>query len=123
MTKKKILIVDDEKSVTEMVREYLEQTERFEAREENLGAQVLEAAREFRPDLILMDEVMPDLNGNEVYTRLRKDGELQGIPVIFLTGLVTKNETEAQEGMIAGHVFIAKPIIFEELTGIIDKHL
>jgi len=85
MNRKKILVVDDEVSLTRMLKRNLEATGRYEVCEENFGARALEAARAFGPDLIVLDVMMPDADGGEVASRLGEDPRLRDVPVIFLT--------------------------------------
>lgn len=123
MTKRKLLVVDDEISLTRMLKLNLEQTGKYEVRTENYGSKTLDAALEFRPDLILLDIMMPDVIGSEVAAQLLDDEELQDIKIIFLTALVSKQETETADGKIAGRSFIAKPVKFDELVESIEKEL
>lgn len=123
MTKRKLLVVDDEISLTRMLKLNLEQTGKYEVRTENQGSKTLDAALEFRPDLILLDIMMPDVIGSEVAAQLLDDEELRDIKIIFLTALVSKQETETADGKIAGRSFIAKPVKFDELVESIEKEL
>ena len=121
MTKRKILVVDDEVSLTRMLKLNLEETGEYEVKTENKGSNTLNAALEFRPDLILLDIMMPDMIGSEVAAELLNDNELKDIKIIFLTALVSKEETETTEGKIAGRSFIAKPVKLDELIESIEK--
>jgi CheY-like chemotaxis protein len=76
----------------------------------------------FRPDLILLDIVMPEADGGEVAARIEADPELQKTPIVFLTALVTR--AEAKAGLRGqGHSFVAKPISIPELINAIEEHL
>jgi len=123
MTKRRILAVDDEAGLTRMIRLNLEATGRFEVREENFGAHALEAARDFRPDLILLDVMMPDMEGSEVAAQLKEDPVLKTTPVVFLTAIVTREETAPTGSEIGGHTFLAKPVKAAELIACIDGEL
>ena len=123
MNKQRILVVDDEPSLTRMIRLNLESTGKYEVREENRGARALEAAREFMPDLIFLDVMMPDMSGDEVASQLREDPQLRHIKFVFLTAIVTKQETEATGSDIAGNTFLAKPVKKHELLGCIERFL
>jgi DNA-binding response OmpR family regulator len=120
---KKILIVDDEKSVTEALELELRKTGGFDVRTENRGKEAFAAAKEFKPDLILMDVIMPDMDGGEIAGRIKADSELKGTPVVFLTAAVTKDEVVAQNSSIGGYPFIAKPVSTEELLDCIRKNI
>lgn len=123
MGRKKILIIDDEEFFTKLVKLNLEKTGRYEVRAENKGAQGLVSAREFKPDLILLDIMMPDMEGSEVIVQLKNDASTRDIPVVFLTAVVKKEEVESGCGLIGGHPFIAKPISTSELINCIEKNL
>ena len=121
--KKRILVVDDEPAITRMVKLNLEQTGRYEVRTENLGRRAIESAREFRPDLILLDVMMPGMLGSEIASQLKADPELRSIRYVFLTAFVTKDEELRSSGQIGGHTFIAKPISADDLCRVIEDHL
>ncbi|MBI5910812.1 MAG: response regulator [Betaproteobacteria bacterium] len=120
---KRILVVDDEPAITRMIKLVLEQTGRYEVRTENLGRKAVEAAREFRPDLILLDVMMPGMLGSEIGMRLQDDPELRAIKFVFLTALVTKDEELRSTGQIGGHTFVAKPISADELCRVVEDQL
>src|SRR5262245_40110223 len=109
--KKKILVVDDEINITSFLKSYLEDTGRFEVRTENSGEAAVEAARKFLPDLVLLDIMMKNVSGDGVADRMKNDADLRKTPIIFLTGIVTKEEVEANGGKIGGYPYIAKPIL------------
>ncbi len=121
--KKRILVVDDEPALTRMVKMNLERTGDYEVRTENQGAKVVTAVREFWPDLILLDVMMPDMSGDEVSQQLREDPVLAGIKVVFMTAIVTKEETSEMGGNIGGNEFLAKPVKTEELIATIERLL
>ena len=121
--KKKILIIDDEKGFTEVAKLNLEETGSFEVQIENRGSQGLAAAQEFQPDLILLDIIMPDMDGGQVANQLKADEATRDIPIIFLTAAVTGTEVDSHGGLIGGHPFIAKPGSIEELIACIEEQL
>ena len=123
-TKKKILVVDDEHNITTFLKSYLEDTGRFEVRTENSGEMAFEAAKGFCPDLILLDIMMKDMSGDGIADQLKNDPGLRKTPIVFLTGIVTKEEVEANGGVIGGYPYIAKPILaMRELLDCIDANL
>jgi len=123
MKKHKILIVDDEHGFTDMVKLNLEATGRFEVKIENISNQALNAAALFKPDLILLDVIMPEVEGPDVLNEIRNNELTQNIPIIFLTATVTKEEVDAEQGRIGGHSFLAKPSSISELLSCIDERL
>jgi CheY-like chemotaxis protein len=123
MVKKKILIVDDEESFGKLVKMNLEDTGEYEVRAETKGARAIPAAREFKPDFILLDIVMPDMDGGEVAQLLKEDKELKGIPIGFLTALVRDYEVAPKGETIAGHPFIAKPVTVGQLISFIKNNM
>jgi CheY-like chemotaxis protein len=121
-TKRRILIVDNDRDTTHLVKILLEKTGRYSVLEENDATKAHQSAQNFRPDLILLDIVMPETDGGEVAAQIQADPELQRTPVIFLTALVTETETKA--GLrIQGHPFLAKPINIPELINGIEENL
>ena len=119
---RRILIVDNDKNTTRLVRILLEKTGRYVVFEENDSTRAHQTARNFRPDLIFLDVVMPDQDGGEIAAQFRADPELQYTPIIFLTALVTR--AEANTGLhIDEHPFLAKPIDIQELIKAIEAHL
>lgn len=120
MAKKRILIVDDEKAFTEMLKLNLESTGTYDIKIQNDSKNVILTAMEFCPNLILLDVIMPYKDGPEVFIELQNNSQLNKIPVIFLTATVTSEEAKAQEGIIGGHKFIAKPCSFETLLYVIE---
>ena len=124
MTKRKILIIDDEPGFTHVVRLSLERTGFYEVKEENASLRALSAAREFKPDLILLDVVMPGMDGGDIAAKLKADPELCDIPVVFLTATVPKRETTGGGSLVSGgFVFLAKPVGIKELIKCIEDNL
>ncbi len=123
MGKKRILIIDDEVGLTRLLKLNLEQTGAYEVRTENQGSRALAAAREFRPDLILCDVIMPDLEGSDVASQIKADPVLTATPLVFVTAVVSREEVEAQGGVIGGHPFLAKPVTVEKVVEYIEQHL
>jgi DNA-binding response OmpR family regulator len=122
MDKKKILLIDDEVSFTNIVRLNLEETGKYEVRVENKGSRGLAAAKEFKPDLIFVDIIMPDTDGSEVARQIREDPAVSNTRVIFLTAIVSEEEAESRSGLIGGNVFIAKPVSLEKLLAYAEKY-
>jgi len=84
MKKKKIMIVDDEESLVELVKALLEQ-ENYEVITAFSGEECLEKLKSVKPDLILLDMMMPGMSGREVCERIRENPETKDLKVAFLT--------------------------------------
>lgn len=122
-TKKRILVIDDEPSITRMIKLNLEYDGDYVVREENSGVRALGAIKEFQPDLILLDVMMPGVDGTEVVSRLQDHPTLSKTPVIFLTAAVKKGEVAKGQGTIGGLPYLAKPVDVDEVVACIQKHL
>jgi len=120
--KRRILIVDDDANSTHLVKILLERSGPYLVLEENDAAKADQTAHNFKPDVILLDIVMPKIDGGELATQIEADRELHDTPIIFLTALVTHGE--AKNGLqIQGRPLVAKPISIPVLIDAIEKHL
>ncbi len=117
---KKILLVDDEVGLTTLLKMNLQSTGKFEVRTENRGAIAAQAAREFQPDFIVLDVLMPDLEGPDALNKIREIPSMRHVPVVFLTATVMKGETSVTDTHSGGYSFMAKPVTAAELTDVID---
>jgi len=122
MEKKRILIIDDEASFTRMVKLNLEKTGAFEVREENRATNAVASAREFKPDLILLDVIMPAMDGGDVAAQIRNDRHLKGTPIVFLTATVSQREAGEAGLNSGGALFLAKPVSLENLIHCLNEN-
>jgi len=109
----RILLADDEPDILEVSKIALETVGGFEVEVCSSGAELLQLLPDFRPDLIIMDVLMPDMAGPEVLSRVRQLPDYSGIPVIFLTGVANGIELKALRDSGAADV-ILKP--FDPMT-------
>ena len=121
--KKRILVVDDEPSITRLLKLNLEQTGDYEVATENISKAALAAAEEFQPDLLLLDVVMPGLDGGSLASQLQTSLKLKGVPIVFLTAAVTREEVRARHGWVGGLSFLAKPVNLREVLACLKAHL
>jgi len=119
MNKKRLLIVDDESGFTRLLKLTLEKTGNYIVREENDGTNAWLVAREFRPDLIFLDIVMPKIDGGDVAQQIRSDPMLANVPIVFLTAIVSQKETNNE---IGGFPFLAKPVSLDAITKCLNEH-
>lgn len=122
MTRPKVLVVDDEKDVLVVLEKRLTKAGYSVLISDN-GKDGLAMAKKEKPDLILLDIVMPDMSGSEVAAKLKNDPVTKNIPVMFLTCLFTKGDEVEQGHEIGGYAFIAKPYNPEELLLEIKRHI
>lgn len=123
MKKKRILLIDDEENFTKSVKLALEQTGKYKVKTENKSLLGLAAAREFKPDLILLDIIMPGADGGEIYSQLKSEEDIKNVPIVFLTAAIEKKEAEERSGVIGGYPFLSKPVSLEELIDCIEKNI
>ncbi|MEK8018477.1 MAG: response regulator, partial [Candidatus Parabeggiatoa sp.] len=117
----RILIVDDNPQIRKMLQRHLKKKgyETFEAENGKMGLVEVEKAK---PDLILLDVMMPEMNGFEVCQRLKQDAALKDIPVIFMTAKTETDDVIA--GLELGAVdYVAKPFNHKELMTRVNTHL
>ena len=120
--KASILIIDNNRDFTHSAKLALEGTGRYVVGEENDARKGHQIAQSFKPDIILLDIAMPEIDGGDVAAQIQADPALHRIPIVFLTALVTK--AEERSGLrIQGHPFLAKPISLQDLIGAIEENL
>jgi CheY-like chemotaxis protein len=121
MDMKKILVVDDEQPFTRAVKANL--SAKYNIKVENHGARVCDVVRDFSPDLILMDIMMPDMDGCTVVQKLKECPSSRDIPVVFITALVGKSKSSRHQTMVNDLPGIAKPVSLEDLIACIEANL
>ena len=121
--KKRILVVDDEPSITRMLKLNLEQTNEYEVMVENSPFHAYLTALAFHPDLILLDVLMPGKDGGQLASDFQGSPKFAGVPIVFLTAAVTKREVDLGHGQIGGLPFLAKPVDILAVVACIKKLL
>jgi two-component system, OmpR family, response regulator len=121
--KKRILVVDDQSRNTRLMKLYLEQTNDYVVREENNANAALATAEEFQPHLILLDVMMPDLDGGELASRFKANPKLKAVPIVFLTAAITQREVKANGGQLGGYPFLAKPVVLADVVACLKHEL
>jgi DNA-binding response OmpR family regulator len=113
--KRKVLIVDDDAEIVELLEEVLERDGRFEVKTASSGYEAGLSTERFRPELILLDYMLPDVNGNVVCQTIRRNPEFEDIKIIIVSGVVKEDEI-AQLLKSGAEDFIKKPFNIAELT-------
>lgn len=113
--KRKILVVDDDEDLVELIVDQLERDGRFDVRSVNNGFGAGMQITEFRPDLVILDVMLPDINGKEVCQLVRSDKTMDDVKIICISGMV--EEDKIQQLRDAGaNDFIKKPFDVEKLV-------
>ena len=120
--KRRVFVLDDQSGFTRIIKLTLEKAGGYEVLEKNTSAGVVNAAAEFDPDVMLLDVIMPGIDGGDVVALLKEDRRTRHLPVIFLTATARKQEIDEQGGIIGGYPFLSKPIPAKELIAAIEKH-
>ncbi len=112
--RRKILVVDDDQDLVELITDVLERDGRFETRSVNNGFDAGMMVKDYRPDLIILDVMLPDINGKEVCHRVRADPAMEDVRIICISGLI--EEDKVQELKLAGaDDFVRKPFDVDDL--------
>jgi DNA-binding response OmpR family regulator len=114
----KILVIDDEPEITEIIEAFLDNAG-YTVRIENHPQDAVQRARNFQPDLILLDIMMPGTDGYQICNQIKEDPEMSTTPVIFLTGKDSK-EDQGKSFQVGGDMFIKKPFSCERLLEIVN---
>jgi excisionase family DNA binding protein len=113
--KRKILIVDDDEELVELISDVLERDGRFEVRSVNNGFDAGMMVKEYRPDLIVLDVMLPDINGKEVCQRVRSDKTMDDVRIICISGMVEEDKVGELKAAGADD-FMHKPFEVEKLV-------
>jgi CheY-like chemotaxis protein len=117
----KVLVIDDEPEITDIIKAFLANAG-YIVEIENSPMGGLEKIKSFKPDVILLDIMMPVMDGYEVCSRLKKDPQSAHIPVLFLTGKDAKDDA-GMSFRAGGDLFIKKPFSCERLLNMVKMVL
>jgi len=114
--KRRVLVVDDDEQIVELLVDVLERDGRFEVGTATTGYDAGIMTQQFNPELILLDYMLPDINGNVVCRTIRQNPELNGTKIIIVSGVVNQDEIN---DLLAGGAddFIKKPFNIDKLIG------
>ena len=112
--KRKVLLVDDDADLLKLMTDVLEEDGRFEIRVASNGFDAGMMVKEYRPDMIVLDVMLPDINGKEVCHRVRADSTLEDVRILCISGMI--EEDKIQELRLSGaDDFLHKPFEIDEL--------
>jgi excisionase family DNA binding protein len=112
--KRKVLLVDDDLDLVELITDVLERDTRFEVRSVNNGFDAGMMVKEYHPDLIVLDVMLPDINGREVCQRVRSDKSMDDVRIICISGMVEEDKI-AELKTSGANDFLHKPFEVEQL--------
>lgn len=112
--KRKALIVDDDEELVELIRDVLEADGRFEVRVANNGFDAGMMVKDYHPDIIVLDVMLPDINGKEVCQRVRSDTSLDDVKIVCISGMVEEDKV-ADLKEAGANQFMQKPFEIESL--------
>jgi len=116
-TSAKVLVVDDEPGITEIVDAFLT-TAGYDVAVENTSEGAIKRAKEWKPDVILLDIMMPVMDGYDVCAALKRDQATADVPVVFLTGKDASDD-QGRSFKAGGNLFVKKPFSCERLLDIV----
>ena len=120
--KKKILLVEDDMALSAVYRARLE-IEGFDVREANNGEDALSATVEYRPDLILLDVMMPKISGFDVLDILRNTPETANVRIIMLTALSQPKDKERAESLGVDDYLVKSQVVIGDVVARVKHHL
>lgn len=123
MSKTRILVIDNEEDFVRMIKLNLEKRGNYEVMTLTQPIRALAAVKKFRPDLILLDVVMPDVDGGAVAAQLESDENCKDIPIVFLTVIMSEEESYSIKGMAGTHPCLSKSVAMGELVECIENNL
>ncbi len=112
--KRKVLIVDDDEELVELLSDVFAKDGRFDIRTANNGFDAGMLVKEFRPDLVILDVMLPDINGKEVCQRVRSDESLEAVKIICISGMVEQDKV-AELREAGANDFMHKPFNVDRL--------
>ena len=112
----KLLIVDDDQDLVDLIKDGFERDGRFDIRTANNGFDAGMGVKEFRPDLVILDVMLPDINGKEVCQRVRNDPSMDMVKILCISGMVEHSKVDALKTAGAND-FMQKPFAIDDLIG------
>lgn len=125
MDKKKILIIDDEENFCKLVKKNVEQTGEYDVFTATGGQEGLDLVKDLKPDIVLLDLIMPEMDGADVAEQIRDDANIKDTPIVFLTAIVNEAEAEAdsEANFAKGYAVLSKTVTPKELMKCIAENI
>lgn len=122
MNKKKVLIIDDSFSCLLLLQSLLEENQNLIVQVENDSTKALDRIAEIKPNVIILDLMMPDIDGFQILNHIKTSQELKDIPIIILSAL-QDHKTKIKATTLGAIDFMEKPVNFDEVTKKIATYL
>jgi CheY-like chemotaxis protein len=123
MSKRRVLVVDDDINLSRLAAIILESSGKYEVMIVHESVRAVAAAVQFRPDVLLLDIDMPGLSGGDLARQAALESRLRDIPILFLTGLVSPEETRNGPVESGGQQFLSKPVDPGQLLAAVGRLL
>jgi CheY-like chemotaxis protein len=123
MSGRKILIIDDEENFCRALKKALELKTDFQVLTTTQGAEGVRLTKTKKPDVILLDIMMPGMFGTDVAEKLADDPVTSSIPIIFVTAIINQQEIQGSNYIAGGHNFLAKPVSIDQVIKKINEVL
>jgi len=114
-SRRKVLIVDDDESLVELMADAFQEDKRFDVKTANNGFDAGMLVKEFRPDIVVLDLMLPDINGKEVCQRVRMDPTMEMVKIICISGMVEPDKV-AELKAAGANDFMQKPFTVDRLV-------
>jgi len=114
--RRKVLVVDDDPEIVELMVDVLERDGRFEVRTASSGYDAGVLTQEFRPDLMILDYMLPDVNGNVVCKTIRQNAVFEHMKIIIVSGVINQDEIDNLL-KLGANAFLKKPFSIDDLVG------
>lgn len=114
--RRKVLVVDDDPEVVELIVDVLARDGRFEVRTASSGYDAGVSTQEFHPDLMILDYMLPDVNGNVVCKTIRQNPAFEHMSIIIVSGVINQDEID-QLMKVGADAFLKKPFSIDDLVG------
>lgn len=120
----RILVIDDEPDFSALFKENLEDSGNYDVQVENDPTKAVQTARDFQPELIFVDVVMPGMDGGDVVAAIKAEPRFARTPILMLTALVEEDPSKPTgEQLSGGLTFVSKTTRLENILALIEKHL
>lgn len=123
MAKRRVLVVDDDAMLANSLKRGLESSGPYAVTVQNDPTLARRTALEVHPDIVLLDVIMPRMDGGAVAADLRQARGLEKVPIVFLTSILDKSEAASRGGLIGDDPVLAKPVDLKELTETVERLL